>query len=177
VHNQFLNNTAQLPWLANGIGLYGGADHVVAGNLIVDTVFSGGGILISSGHGAVPFSGNIQVKQNTLVRTGGEAYIGDKIGGLWFHLRDSDIEAEISINDLTIRDSRESAITVHGSRSLRRATLEHIVVDGAERAVHIKPGAKGSMTVSGLEASHLKKEPLQNDSPDGFKLVGSPCSK
>ena len=171
VRNAFLNNTVQLPWLANGIALYGGTDHRIAGNLITDTVFSGAGILISSGHGAIPFAGNIRVEHNTIVRAGGDCYIGETIGGLWFHAMDSDIDAGISINDMTIVDCRNSGITVHGPRMLSRAALKHVVIDGADHAVQIKPGVKGTLSIADMQSSNLRRTRLQNGSPSQFNPI------
>lgn len=79
------NNRIEFPWLANGIGIYGGRDHSATGNTVTGTVLSGGGILISSGHGALPFGGTIRATDNTFVATGGDCYIGEPVGVLWLH--------------------------------------------------------------------------------------------
>ena len=82
LRNRFLFNTVETPWHANGVGLYGGNDHEVRGNLVEDTVQSGGGLLISSGHGAIPFAGTIRIENNKFIRTGGDCYIDGRNGGM-----------------------------------------------------------------------------------------------
>lgn len=140
--NRFLHNTIESPWHANGIGLYGGEDHEVRGNLVVDTVTSGGGLLISSGHGAIPFRGEIRVEDNRFIRTGGDCYVDGKNGGLWIHAHDSDIEARLTIRNLEALNSAHAAITIHGPRAIRNATLEHIRIAGPqERGIYLLPSA------------------------------------
>lgn len=128
--NQFIHNTIENPWHANGLGLYGGRDHTVRGNLVVDTVISGGGLLISSGHGAIPFAGSLHVENNRFVRTGGTCYVDGQNGGLWIHAQDSDLEVPVFIRDLEILDSANSGITLHGPRSIRQVLLENVTLQG-----------------------------------------------
>jgi hypothetical protein len=140
--NRFLRNTVESPWHANGIGLYGGRDHEVRGNLVVDTVQSGGGLLISSGHGACPFEGTIVVESNRFVRTGGDCYIDGRNGGLWIHAHESDIEAPVIIRHLAILDSTREGITLHGPRAFRNAIFEDIFIQGPdESGLHRMPSA------------------------------------
>lgn len=140
--NRFLFNTIENPWHANGLGIYGGRDHEVRGNRVVDTVQSGGGLLISSGHGAIPLAGTILVENNCFIRTGGDCYIDGKNGGLWIHAHESDIEAVLVIRKLSILDSAHAGITLHGPRALRNATFEDILLRGPnERGIHLLPSA------------------------------------
>ena len=140
--NQFIHNTIEQPWHANGLGLYGGRDHLVRGNLVVDTVMSGGGLLISSGHGAIPFAGTQRVESNRFIRTGGECYVDGQNGGLWIHAHDSDIDTPVVIRDLEIIDAPGAGITLHGPRALRHATLQNILIQGpARRGFELMPGA------------------------------------
>ncbi len=140
--NRFLFNTIENPWHANGLGVYGGRDHEVRGNLVVDTVQSGGGLLISSGHGAIPLAGTILVENNRFIRSGGDCYVDGKNGGLWIHAHDSDIEAKIVVRQLEILDSAHAGITLHGPRSVRDLTFENVLIQGPnERGLHIMPGA------------------------------------
>jgi len=118
LNNTFRNNTIELPWHANGIAVYGGGGHQIEGNQIIGTVMSGAGILISSGFEAVPFSSSIIARNNTIISTGGECYIGERVGGIWIYAKDSDIEVPIIIENNRIRDSAESGITLHGPRAL-----------------------------------------------------------
>lgn len=171
VQNSFLNNTIELPWLANGIALYGGTGHLVARNKITGTVFSGAGILVSSGFEAVPFSGTIRVEDNTIADTGGDCYIGETVGGLWIHAKDSDIDATISVSGLRIADSRHSAITVIGPKKVSRVDLAGIWIDGAgEYGIDIKAKASGSLHASGFHTANCRLGPVHNGNPGQFQL-------
>ena len=140
--NRFVHNTIETPWHANGVGLYGGSDHRVQGNLVIDTVFSGGGLLISSGHGAIPFQGTIEANGNRFIRTGGECYIGERNGGLWIHAHESDIDARLVIRDLAVIDSAQAAVTIHGPRSIKDIAIENALFRAAtEPAIELMPSA------------------------------------
>jgi hypothetical protein len=142
VRNRFVHNTIENPWHANGIGVYGGSDHRAQDNLVVDTVFSGGGLLISSGHGAIPFQGTIEAEGNLFIRTGGECYIGERNGGLWIHAHESDIEARLVLRNLELVDSAQAAVTIHGPRAVRDITIENALFRGAtEPAIQLMPSA------------------------------------
>ena len=130
IGNAFIHNTIQLPWHANGIALYGGNDSLVADNRIDGTVFSGGGILVSSGFGAIPFGGSVRLCRNTITDAGGDCYIGETVGGLWIHAKDSDIVPAIAVSDLKISGSPSSAITVHGPKKMFRLSLSNVEITG-----------------------------------------------
>ncbi len=126
IQNSFINNSIELPWLANGIAIYGGKDHVIANNEIRETVFSGGGILISSNFKAVPMVGKIRVENNRILGAGGDSHIGEVVGGLWLHAADSDVMAEIFIDGLEIKDSAGASITFHGKYDFRKIQMNNI---------------------------------------------------
>jgi hypothetical protein len=171
VGNRFLYNRIQQPWLANGIALYGGKDHRIEGNDIRETVQSGAGIHLSSGFGAVPFSGTIVVRDNRIHGAGNDAYIGDTVGGLWLHAKDSVIEAKILIEDLAIEDSLYSAVTIHGPHSFQQLTLADLRIRGAgEHGIHVKSGAKGQLTIQRIQIAETAEAPLQNDGSAGFTI-------
>ena len=152
------------PWLANGIAVYGGADHLIRGNEIRETVISGAGIHISSGFEAVPFSGTIRVEHNRITGAGGDCYIGDTIGGLWLHAKDSDIEAAVSIDGLWILDSSRSAISVHGPRKFSDVSMDNLKIKGTgEYALHLKKGSAGAISVGSLEAQEVRRSSVRND--------------
>lgn len=171
VQNSFLNNTIEIPWLANGIALYGGADHLVARNKITGTVFSGGGILVSSGFEAVPFSGTIRVEENSVADAGGDCYIDESVGGLWIHAKDSDIDATIAVSGLRITDSPKSAITIHGPKKAPRVSFRDVRIDCAgEFGIDIKPNAVGSLRASGLRIARTRLDPVHNASGGRFSV-------
>ena len=152
--NRFTRNWIQQPWMANGIAIYGGADHVVSGNLIEETVISGAGILVSSGFNAYPFEGTIRVENNRIVGAGGDCYIGEQVGGLWFHAKDEDVAAQIEVRNLEIIDSHDSAISIHGPREFESIRLENITIAGAAKAaLEAMPGARATVHVREMEFS------------------------
>ncbi|MDF7824125.1 glycosyl hydrolase family 28-related protein [Pontiellaceae bacterium B12227] len=126
INNSFIGNSIELPWLANGIAIYGGKDHVIASNEIHETVFSGGGILISSNFKAVSMAGKIRVENNRIHGAGGDSHIGERVGGLWLHAADSDVGAEILIDGLEITESAGANITFHGKYGFRKIEMKNI---------------------------------------------------
>ena len=171
VQNSFLNNTIELPWLANGIAIYGGTDHLVARNKIVGTVSSGGGILVSSGFEAVPFAGTIRIEDNAVKDAGGDCYIGETVGGHWIHAKDTDIVATISVSGLRITDAPDSAITITGPKKVLRVDLSDVWIDGAGKyGIDIKLNAAGSLHVSGLHATNTRLGLVHTGSAGQFQV-------
>lgn len=126
VQNSFIGNTIELPWLANGIAVYGGRDHLISGNDIRGTVFSGGGILVSSNFEAIPFAGTIKVERNRIQGAGGDSHLGEIVGGIFFHAAHSDVEAEVVVEDLEVSDSSSGAVTFHGKYGFKNVKLKNI---------------------------------------------------
>ena len=171
IGNSFVHNTAELPWLANGIALYGGSDHLVASNSVSGTVFSGAGILVSSGFGSIPFGGTIRVNDNTVSATGGDCYIGETVGSLWIHAKDSDITVPVLVDGLRINEAPDSAITVNGPKNVSDLRLRDITVTGAGgHAIDIKGSGSGTVTVSGLHCSRIGSEPIREGSSGNFPV-------
>ena len=168
--NRFLHNTIELPWLANCIAIYGGADHEVSGNLLSGTVFSGGGILVSSGFDALPFAGSIRIENNTIRDAGGDCYIGEPIGALWIHAKQSDIDASIAISNLRIEGGPESGITLHGPKAVTRLELRDVRISGvAKHGIDVRADVSGSLDARGLKVTGSGGEPIHNAS--GGRLV------
>jgi len=176
LRNSFLHNRIELPWHANGLAVYGGGDHRVVGNTVTDTVFSGAGLLISSGFESVPFSGVIQAEDNTFIRTGGECYIGEPVGALWIHCHHSDIEVPVQVRGLSLIDSAQSAVSVHGPKGAKDLQLEDVRVDGlAQEPVHILPKTHGKMQIRSLATTNVQSaKTVRNDSPETFQVLIQP---
>jgi hypothetical protein len=176
--NSFTNNTIEMPWLANGIAIYGGTDHRVSGNRIVGTVFSGGGILISSGFEAVPFRGTIHVENNRIAGAGGDCYIGESIGGLWINVQHSDIEATIAITNLRVEDSAASGLSIHGPKAARRIVLRDVAIAGATgHGIEAKPKASGALTASGLRVNAIGGTAIHDSSGGQFVITADSVTK
>jgi len=171
--NRFLHNTIESPWLANCIAIYGGADHEVAGNLLSGTVFSGGGVLVSSGFDALPFAGSIRIDNNTIRDAGGDCYIGEAIGALWIHAKQSDINATLSISNLRIEGGPKSGITVHGPMALKRLELRDVSIGGVTgHGIDIRSNTSGNLNASSLRISGAGLDPVRNDSSGRFVVTG-----
>lgn len=165
VGNRFLGNRIEFPWLANGIGFYGGRDHSATGNTVTGTVVSGGGILISSGHGAIPFGGAISASDNTFIDTGGDCYIGARVGAVWVHAAESDIDAPIFLDRTQIFDAADAGVTVHGPHRIADLRLVGTAIRGADGpAIRIQPEAAGTLTIQGLTATGTREPLIQNGS-------------
>jgi len=170
IGNRFLNNRVQFPWLANGIGIYGGKDHAAIGNTVQGTVLSGGGLLISSGHGAIPFSGTIRATGNTFNETGGDCYIGERVGAIWIHAAESDIDVPVIIDRTKILDALDAGITTHGPRRIADLRLVNTKVHRANGpAILLGPGSSGAVLVSGLTADGTR-QPLIQKASNEFKI-------
>ncbi|WP_042368216.1 discoidin domain-containing protein [Streptacidiphilus neutrinimicus] len=163
-----VRNTVDSPGLANNIGVYGaGADDVIAGNLLQDTVTRGGGIGIGQRFGSVPMSGPLAVTGNTLVRTGqwdpGWDY---GVGAIWFDPQQGSMTAPVEIRGNDIVDSPYSAFMFQnsaaytgaavttppsGGNAVTNVTIDDNRVSGVGSYV-FQDQAPGAVTVSGLHA-------------------------
>lgn len=171
--NRFINNTIESPWLANCIAIYGGADHEVAGNLLSGTVFSGGGVLVSSGFDALPFAGSIKIENNTIRDAGGDCYIGEPVGALWIHAKQSDIGATVTISNLRIEGGPESGITLHGPKAVRHLKLSDVHISGvAKHGIDVRTDVSGTLSASGLHITGSGLEPVRNANSGIFLIKG-----
>jgi hypothetical protein len=146
VRNRIEGNRIELPWLANGIGIYGGEGHVVKGNEIHGTVYSGAGVHVSSGFGALPFKGEIVIEGNWISGCGGPAYIKEEVGSIWIHPKDSDIKSTIILRNNTVQESAFSALSVHGTKILHNLFVENLKVLGqGGESIYVYENARGSI--------------------------------
>jgi hypothetical protein len=170
--NAFIGNRIQFPWLANGLAVYGGKDHRIIGNHVEGGVFSGGGLLLSSGFDAIPFSGVIRAENNTFKDTGGDSYIGQAIGSLWIYALHSDIEIPLEIDGMAIEQARGDAITVHGPKTAKDIRLAGVTVDGAAgHVIRVYPETSGRMEVKSLRAGNYAGRLVENGNPEAFEVV------
>jgi hypothetical protein len=163
--NRFLHNTIELPWLANCIAIYGGADHEVTGNHLSGTVFSGGGVLVSSGFDALPFEGAIRIDHNIIRDAGGDCYIGETIGALWIHAKQSDMDAPVSISNLRIEGGPAAGISLHGPKVVKRLELRDVSIsDIAGHGIDVRSNVSGTVIANGLQITRSGLAPIQNAS-------------
>ncbi len=171
--NVFDSNTIQLPWLASGVGIYGGSNHTVTNNLIYDTVTAGAGIYISTNFSPVALTGTITVSGNTLTRCGSnENYLGFAPGALWINAYNLDITgATINISNNTIKSATRSGISIQGPDVLYNTTISSTSVSGAgDYGIWITSNAKGNTTFNSVTVSGASKGGILNDAGTNFAV-------
>ena len=165
-HNVIRRCTGQLPFLANGGAIYGGADNRIEDCLFTD-ISTGCGILISTTFPTSDearridnnFSGLTVVKNNRLIRCGGYDHVWGWRGSVQLCLDRRSISG-LRISQLEIRDSISHGLTVvapgqaKGEGTLSDTVLEDIVI-----------------TNPGLGAPGLPAFWIRNDANGGLKLL------
>ncbi len=161
-HDTFDANTVQLPILANGIALYGGADNRISNNRVEDSLTQGGGIQVGNRFGAVPLSGTTTIANNTLVRAGcydpGFQY---GIGALWFYALDGPLTGQINVSQMEIDASINEAIQFVGSTTITHVTLDHVRIKGAGTFA-VQEQTPGAATFTAVQASGLGASGVYN---------------
>ncbi|GIH04665.1 hypothetical protein Rhe02_27320 [Rhizocola hellebori] len=135
-HNVFRNNTVQLPMLANGIGIYGGHDNAVTGNVVADVLLEGAGIQIANRFsGTVALSGTTKASDNTVLR-GGSKFPGIQadVGAIFLFGKDSPITGVVELTGNRLIDSSYSGLHLFAQR------IEGVSVD---RLIIERPGTVG----------------------------------
>lgn len=144
--NSFVNNFIALPWLANGIALYGGEDHRVIGNTVVDTIHTGSGVYLSANFKAAPFTGTHTVSGNTLIRCGTAlSDQGGAAGALRLLAWDKNMDqARILIHDNVLIEPIRSAISIGGPRLVSGVEFRgNRVVNPGTYALELKDRSQG----------------------------------
>jgi hypothetical protein len=168
-NSAFTFNTVADPLLANGVGIYGGANDTVADNLISDTVTGSAGITVSSRFG-IPFSGAILVSRNTLTRTSGyEPNWATNLGAIWIYANTSNITTPVTISYNTINDSTYQAVLLSYGMQISNLVLDHDTINGAGTYGIDIYGVTGSMTASYVTVTGAASGGLNN--PGGYTIV------
>lgn len=165
--------TAQAPFLAQGISLYGGAGNRVEDCLVTD-IASGCGILISTTFPTAGerydnnFSGLTEIRNCRLVRCGGYDHGWTWRGALQICLHRKDI-ANLRVSHLSIEDSLSDGISIVTApdakgRRLSDAVFEHITVKHSTIAV---PGHRDLFIAEGVTGevafNHCRIPAIKND--------------
>ena len=178
--------TGQLPFLANGGALYGGANNRIEDCLFTD-ITAGCGILVSTTFptsdepGGVDnnFSGTTVVENCRLIRCGGYDHDWAWRGALQICLDRRSISG-LRISQLEVRDSFSDGITViapggaKGEGTLADTTLKDVVVLGIGlgnppgRGLWVHDGASGGLA---LIRSHI---PEVRDDSGAFRILKQP---
>ncbi|MFI6485671.1 CARDB domain-containing protein [Nonomuraea sp. NPDC050663] len=150
--NQFVNNTIQLPWRANGIAIYGGYGNKIENNLIYDTM-NYPGIMLATDHDPLPFSGQTLIANNALHRTGGAFWNEDQeFGAITIFAQGRDIPGVV-IRDTEIHDSTYDGIQFKtGGGNVPNVQITNVRIDKSNNGAGIlaMSGARGSATLTNV---------------------------
>lgn len=175
-HNVIRRCTGQLPFLANGGSLYGGAANRIEDCLFTD-ITTGCGILISTtfptsdeaGRVDNNFSGETVVQNCRLVRCGGYDHAWAWRSAVQLCLDRRSI-AGVRLRDLNIRDSLSEAFSVvapgraQGQGTLADTRLENVVIAGValgapgRPAVWIRGDAAGGLSHTASVLGEIRNE-------------------
>ena len=137
--NAFLNNTIALPWRANGIAIYGGANNRAENNVISDTA-NYPGIMLATDHDPLPFGGTTTLANNALYRTGG-AFWGEaqEFGAITLFSQNLPIPGVV-IRDTEILDSTFDGIQFKGGGSgMPDVQITNVRIDRSNNVTALRP--------------------------------------
>ena len=150
--NQFINNTVQLPWRANGIAIYGGYGNKIENNLIYDTM-NYPGIMLATDHDPIPFTGQTLIANNALYRAGGVFWNEDQeFGAITLFAQGPDIPG-VTIRDTDIYDSTYDGIQFKtGGGNMPGVVITNVRIDDSNNGAGIlaMSGARGGATLTNV---------------------------
>jgi Alpha-1,3-glucanase catalytic domain D1/Carbohydrate family 9 binding domain-like/Alpha-1,3-glucanase catalytic domain D2/CARDB/Carbohydrate binding module (family 6) len=168
--NIIRKNTVQLPWLAQGVALYGGYGNTAEDNLIFDVPTSAG-ILVSTTFDCIPFSGITTVQRNSLVRCGAfdQLYGGIRI------MCDKQNISGLRINNLDIYDSTDCGIRFMGAQTLSDSIFDTIQINwcGAY-GIYASGETKGAVTINNVTVANTALGGIQNEAGTNFTVTKGP---
>jgi hypothetical protein len=176
--NQFVNNTVQLPWRANGIAIYGGYGNNVENNLVYDTM-NYPGIMLATDHDPLPFSGTTLIANNGLYRTGG-AFWGEQqeFGAITLFAASQDIPG-VTIRDTEIHDSTYDGIQFKtGGGAYPNVAISNVRIDKSTNGAGILAmgGARGNATLTNVTITNSATGNVVIEPGSSFTINGSPSS-
>jgi CARDB/Right handed beta helix region len=177
VNNAFLNNTVQLPALANGIAIYGGRDNRVQYNLVSDTIDNGAGISFGTNFNPPSLTGTLTISNNALLRTGSWHHdYGYGIGalwGLWVGSGGRIQDPTLTIASNLVQDSSYSGILIEEPSIGANVTYSsNTITNAGTYGVHIKSTAAGTTTFNGNTVNGAPSGKFRNES-SSMTVTGS----
>jgi hypothetical protein len=172
--NQFVNNTVQLPWRANGIAIYGGYNNKIENNLIYDTM-NYPGIMLATDHNPLPFSGQTLIAGNALYRCGG-VFWGEaqKFGAITLFAQNRDITG-VTIRDTDIHDSTYDGIQFKGGGgNMPNVAITNVRIDRSNNGAGIlaQGSARGSATLTGVTITNSATGDIVREPGSSFVING-----
>lgn len=165
-HNQIIECTAQLPWLANGAAVYGGESNSISNCLFTD-ITQGSGILISTTFPTESnkgidnnFSGITRVNNCTITGSGGFDHEWDWRGAVEI-CTDKRVINGLEISNVRIENSLSSAVRVVAKPggSLQHCELKNVMGVGVRslNGLMITAGAQGALTLKQCSFPEMKQ--------------------
>ncbi|THF84130.1 RICIN domain-containing protein [Cohnella fermenti] len=177
-NNRIRFNTVQLPYLADNVAVFGGADNQVTDNILVDTVGFGAGIAVSTRFDPVPFGGTTRVERNTLLRTGGhEASWNQDFGAVWLFVENVPMDADIVIQNNEAIDSTFQGLYISGPNTISNTGEHHVlirnyVIDGTGTwGINVAAGVSGGVQLENVLIRDAKVGRLFSTVGDSFELA------
>jgi hypothetical protein len=162
-NNVFRFNTVQVPWRANCIAIYGGADNKIEDNLCYDVV-TYPGILIAQQFNSNSFGGTTLIQRNSLVRAGGPMFHNDH-GALKIWADQGEITGVV-IKDLLIDSSTFMGIEIEGSYPINSTSIEDVQIQNpGTEGIMLHSNLSGVVEFSSVSVINPGKEALTNNSP------------
>src|SRR5579883_2052779 len=163
-NDSFDHDTIQSPYLANGIAIYGGTGNSVTNDIVSDSQYRGGGIMLDYedfGNNTAPFSGTTTIQNDTIEYTGGYGDQGiQQFGALMFWADQGAISAPFTVSGVEIDNSQYAAIQFDGGNSISTINMNGVNVNGAEfvfsNKVSTVTGSASNVTASGITDSSLE---------------------
>ncbi|QXE35410.1 discoidin domain-containing protein [Streptomyces sp. GMY02] len=173
--NQFLNNTIQLPWRANGVAVYGGYGNKIENNLIYDTM-NYPGIMLATDHDPLPFSGQTLIANNALHRTGGAFWNEDQeFGAITLFPQARDIPG-VTIRDTDIIDSTYDGIQFKtGGGNMPNVAITNVRIDKSNNGAGIlaMSGARGNATLTNVTITNSADGNVVTQPGSSFVITGA----
>ncbi|MDF2539512.1 MAG: coagulation factor 5/8 type domain protein, partial [Herbinix sp.] len=174
-YNNIIENcTAQLPWRAAGIAIYGGDSNIVQNNVVTDTM-TYPGLTISSGFKAKPFTGATLIRYNDLIRCGGTFWKEQQFGAIWIQAGDTDITGDIKFLGNDIYDASYSAIHIQCERG--RIIGGNIIFDDLDIkgtgtfGIFVKGNSTGAATFRNTGMSNIgSMDAVFNNAKNTFEI-------
>ncbi|KAI7282693.1 hypothetical protein KC345_g3352 [Hortaea werneckii] len=148
-NNTFSYNTVQIPTLANNIAIYGGKDNKVIGNLLTDTVRTGGGISFGTNFSPPSMTGTLTIQNNMLLRTGSaHRDYGYQIGAIWAYWLNNSGKAQnlsVTVSGNTIQDSTYSGIFIEEpAPDISVTYASNNIINAGTYGVYVRGSATGT---------------------------------
>ncbi|MFE2596056.1 CARDB domain-containing protein [Streptomyces sp. NPDC059396] len=173
--NQFLNNTIQLPWRANGVAVYGGYGNKIENNLIYDTA-NYPGIMLATDHDPLPFSGQTLIANNALHRTGGAFWNEDQeFGAITLFPQARDIPG-VTIRDTDIFDSTYDGIQFKtGGGNMPNVAITNVRIDKSNNGAGIlaMSGARGNAALTNVTITNSADGNVVTQPGSTFVITGA----